>query len=593
MVNAILIRRILTVVALVCIGAATSSSCLHGNIVYHLVDYPTIEDSCSLSGTITTDGKLGGIMASDIVAWDFAISSWPATITSESSTDPLASITSFDSSSPVLNATATSLSVPYGNGFNLSAQDHSDPTHGNMLTETHAVDWGLIDTFSHYTYYYATSTAGAPCFFHYSNLVSYQDRWPFPAGGYIVGRAANPSWASAVDGNWRDRTNWTDSVPNAVGACAILDSPVRDSVAVALDVPVALGVLQFGNSANSNTGFTLSGGGTNTLTLDNSGIVATIMVTDGAHSINAPVVLADNLVVTNSDARPWAFSFGTASTITQSGTGSYSLTMNGMAGTLVLAGSSVYTGGTIISAGTLQIGRGGTTGSIIGDVTNNSALVFNRSDNITFPGVITGTGCLTQAGPGVLTLSGSSLFWGPTTISGGTLNVLGNYALQGSTVTMTGGSLTFDENLWQSAVYIGGLSGSGELALQTDAPTSAPVLLFANGNWSDSTYSGTITGPGSLTKIGAGRLVLSGSNTYAGGTNVLLGVLEVTRFAALPDGASLTVGANAASIFGGAAVPASSPAAVPEPPTLALLGASIVGLLVCIRRRRRPIADTE
>ena len=44
--------------------------------------------------------------------------------------------------------------------------------------------------------------------------------------------------------------------------------------------------------------------------------------------------------------------------------------------TLVLTGTSTYTGGTTISAGTLQIGNGGTTGSIVGNVLNNGALVF-------------------------------------------------------------------------------------------------------------------------------------------------------------------------------------------------------------------------
>ena len=47
-------------------------------------------------------------------------------------------------------------------------------------------------------------------------------------------------------------------------------------------------------------GYTLSGSGANTLTLNNSGSGATIAVANGSHAINAPVVLADNLTVSGS-----------------------------------------------------------------------------------------------------------------------------------------------------------------------------------------------------------------------------------------------------------------------------------------------------
>src|SRR5262249_29936399 len=72
------------------------------------------------------------------------------------------------------------------------------------------------------------------------------------------------------------------------------------------------------------------------------------------------------------------------------------------AGTLVLVGNNTYTGGTTIEAGTLQLGNGGTTGSIIGNVTDNGVLAFNRSDSATFGGVISGTGSLVKDGVGTL-----------------------------------------------------------------------------------------------------------------------------------------------------------------------------------------------
>ena len=81
-------------------------------------------------------------------------------------------------------------------------------------------------------------------------------------------------------------------------------------------------------------------------------------------------------------------------------TGTGSLTQNGVAGgTLVLAGDDAYTGGTTISAGTLQLGHGGAAGGIVGDVTDNGTLAFDRSDTMTFAGVISGSGGVARSGP--------------------------------------------------------------------------------------------------------------------------------------------------------------------------------------------------
>ena len=102
--------------------------------------------------------------------------------------------------------------------------------------------------------------------------------------------------------------------------------------------------------------------------------------------------------------------------------GDASLTKDGSK-TLTLSGNNTYTGGTTISAGTLQIGNGGTSGSVIGNITNNAALVFNRSDDSSFSGVVSGSGSLNKLASNTLTLTGNNTYPGLTTVSPGTLPV--------------------------------------------------------------------------------------------------------------------------------------------------------------------------
>ena len=113
----------------------------------------------------------------------------------------------------------------------------------------------------------------------------------------------------------------------------------------------------------------------------------------------------------------------TFSGVIQDGAGQVSLTLNGPA-TQILLGGNTYSGLTTISAGTLQIGNGGPTGSLgTGNVALNSgSLVFDVSGATFTVGSISGTGSLTQMGPGSsLTLAGLNSYSGPTTISAGTL----------------------------------------------------------------------------------------------------------------------------------------------------------------------------
>ncbi|WP_367873441.1 autotransporter-associated beta strand repeat-containing protein [Luteolibacter sp. Populi] len=156
-----------------------------------------------------------------------------------------------------------------------------------------------------------------------------------------------------------------------------------------------------------------------------------------------------------------------------------------------LTGTNTYTGGTTIAAGTLQLGNNGTTGSIIGNVINNSTLAFNRSDSFAYAGLVSGSGSVTKLGDGTLTFTTAQTYTGGTTISAGTLQ-LGNGGvtglLEGSVIN--NGNLTF--------------------------------------NGSDSvTVANLISGTGAITKHGTGTLTLANNNTYSGATTISGGTVAV------------------------------------------------------------------
>ena len=215
---------------------------------------------------------------------------------------------------------------------------------------------------------------------------------------------------------------------------------------------------------------------------------------------------------------------------------------------------------------------------------------------------------LTVVGSHSLSLTGSSGFSGGTNVSQGTLQLDNSAALLNSTVAInTDNGLQFNRGV--GTYYLGGLSGSNLLQLSDTA--GGAVGLVVGGNGASTTFSGEIAGSGSLTKVGDGGLVLSGSNDYLGGTTVEAGTLYMANSNAIAAGTNLTVGAGGTLIFDPTMAPAPvnqsqsmalSPddalshdsaagiAAVPEPNSLILL---IAGLVVGVGawRRRKCNAD--
>ena len=112
-------------------------------------------------------------------------------------------------------------------------------------------------------------------------------------------------------------------------------------------------------------------------------------------------------------------------------------------GTWILTGNNTYSGTTTISGGALQIGAGGNSGTLgTGNVTDNASLIFNLYTNAIYANSISGSGSLTQAGFGILTLSAADSYSGATCISAGTLALTNSGSIASSTnINLANGAL--------------------------------------------------------------------------------------------------------------------------------------------------------
>ena len=160
---------------------------------------------------------------------------------------------------------------------------------------------------------------------------------------------------------------------------------------------------------------------------------------------------------------------------------------------VILTAANTY-GNTNISAGKLQVGNGGTTGSLgTGAVLDNGTLAFNRADALSVANAITGTGGVQQAGAGVTTITSAANYSGPTAITGGQLTFGGGVAHSIAGVTGTGvlavaagTTLTSDGvNMPAGALVINGLqtirssSGAAYAAADPTAPLTGTSKVAA------------------------------------------------------------------------------------------------------------------
>ena len=274
------------------------------------------------------------------------------------------------------------------------------------------------------------------------------------------------------------------------------------------------------------------------------------------------------------------------------------------AGTLILSGNSTFTGSTTISGGTLQIGNTGTTGSLLGTIVNNGALVFNRTNQTIVSNVISGSGTLTQNGTNLLVLTGANTYSGGTIVSrgglqigttGGLVGAISGDVTNNATFQIVNGDTTgltsVTTNANATSLFLGA-SSAGTATLTTNAGgllgfratatagqaqivTSAGGITDISGLSSSGMSAGSIEGAGlyslggkqltvggnnlstavsgviadgglsggtggSLVKTGTGTLTLTGASTFTGGVTVNQGLLVVNG--SLASGVTLSGG---------------------------------------------------
>ncbi|MGA2259547.1 MAG: autotransporter-associated beta strand repeat-containing protein, partial [Thermoguttaceae bacterium] len=224
-----------------------------------------------------------------------------------------------------------------------------------------------------------------------------------------------------------------------------------------------------------------------------------------------------------------------------SGSGSLAQIGSGM---LTLGTANSYTGNTIVTGGTLDLGNssaiqnstlttsgagtlsfGGLSSATFGGLSGSGNLLLANTagtavalsvgannSNTTYSGVLsdnTAGGSLYKLGSGLFTLTGPNTYTGPTTIGSGTLQI-GN--------GVTDGSIASSSGITNNATLIYNLVGG-------------------------QSYGNVISGSGGLYETGSGTLTLTGSNTFAGPTIVIGGNL-VGNTASLPTAITLANNAN-------------------------------------------------
>ena len=327
---------------------------------------------------------------------------------------------------------------------------------------------------------------------------------------------------SAGAGNWTTAGGWTiGTAPTTNNNWIVMSGAGGNANNNAV---TAVQGLTFASNATGS--YSLSG---NAMTVGADGITNN---SSSAQTVSSDLTLGASQTF---NAASGALSFGgniNAGNNTLSVSGSNAVTINGAisgagaslaksgSGNLTLGGNNTYTGGTTVSAGRLI----GSTSSLQGAITNNSALEFAQASNGTYSGNMGGSGSFTKTGAGTLTITGTNTYTGTTTVSAGKLVINGNISTSSTTVS-SGATLGGSGSVRALTINAGGFV----------TPGNSPGILTVNGNYTQvgqytAEIAGTTAGAGydqidviGTVDISGGSLVTAFTGSYA--QNALLFLL--------------------------------------------------------------------
>jgi len=261
----------------------------------------------------------------------------------------------------------------------------------------------------------------------FNNDINYEVVWGSPyfkPSEFVVG-SANTTVSISLDNKYDlNGANRTLRISSAVNGSASFTQIIRNSSVTPAGLiktgPARInlnaantynggttledGTLQLGNASGlgSNSGsLTVNGG---LLNLNNMAAVTVGNLTGSGGTIANNGNAAITFTIGNGGGTGGNFQ-GVIANNNNAGTGTLALVKTG-AGTITLSGTNTYTGTTLISGGTLQIGNGGTTGSLATSaLTNNATLIYDRSNDFSVGHTISGIGQLIKQGAGTMTLT--------------------------------------------------------------------------------------------------------------------------------------------------------------------------------------------